>query len=489
MTELSLKADFDFTLTHAWPLGIVQEDGKNVGFAMDLFDLGFFRSVDHYYDNILRKEISDTRLLALPNLVLIAKNLCIELDRFHKKNIFLIDIKPQNIVVNTTTNEVVLLDCDGFAIEKDTVFYPANLISMDYIAPEVTAKKLRPENLGIAQDLYALSVLIFQILNRGLHPYSGKFKFDVNVTTNDDKAALGFYAYGVSTRVEIAPHVSSLHKMWPDRILTNLEAGFVSGKRANAAEWLAIFDSIEREKGFVRCENFPQNSQHIKFRDKECMQCRLDNLQITHAPKAPDKPKKYPLPPPIPSVPPPPKGISNSNGWIVVVILGFLALITLVNRNDSDANSSRVSNNDTAWTKCSDNPKKCDQSELCKKATTIKNGKRVWTTNNRYLRHVFEAKARESQRAGALYCNVKSKRSAKSEPPSTYVHHLNKSIIGYDILPNGIRNVGYSECLQRCAGKSACKAVSYIVRDRSCWLKPQTYPLTLRAGVKTAIKK
>ena len=49
MTELSSKAEFSFTKKHAWPIGIIQENGKNIGFAMPLFDISKFLSLDHFY--------------------------------------------------------------------------------------------------------------------------------------------------------------------------------------------------------------------------------------------------------------------------------------------------------------------------------------------------------------------------------------------------------------------------------------------------------
>ena len=282
ITELGCEDEFSFVKTHAWPMGIIQKGSQNIGFAMDLFDLDSFKTVDHYYDNILRKQITETHLLALPNLMLIAKNLSLEIAKFHKKNIFLVDVKPQNIAINTVTNEVIILDCDGFSFEKEGVRYPAGFVSPDYIAPEVTINKLSPTVLGLGQDLYALSVLIFQILNRGLHPYSGISKVDVEMHTNDDKATLGQYAYGNLENVTITPHVSSLHRHWEKNILSALENCFTAGARNSASRWVSIFESIERGKGYVRCDKFPQNALHIKFRDKNCMQCKLDGLQITH---------------------------------------------------------------------------------------------------------------------------------------------------------------------------------------------------------------
>jgi len=98
-------------------------------------------------------------------------------------------------------------------------FLLADLISTDYIAPEVINNKLLPSKLGEKQDLYALSVLIFQILNRGLHPFSGRtVTKGNNINTNDEKAAAGLFAYGKELSNRIKPHKSSLHEFWPDNI-------------------------------------------------------------------------------------------------------------------------------------------------------------------------------------------------------------------------------------------------------------------------------
>ena len=97
LTELGNDQEFSFVKTHAWPLGIIQKDSQNIGFAMELFDLGSFKTVDHYYDNILRSQISDTKLLALPNLILIAKNLSIEIHK--KENLLLFDHKQHHLIL------------------------------------------------------------------------------------------------------------------------------------------------------------------------------------------------------------------------------------------------------------------------------------------------------------------------------------------------------------------------------------------------------
>jgi serine/threonine protein kinase len=434
LTELGHDQEFSFVKTHAWPLGIVQKDQQSIGFAMELFDLDSFKTVDHYYDNILRAQISDTRLLALPNLVLIAKNLSLELGKFHQNNIHLIDIKPQNIAINTVTNEVIILDCDGFSFGKDNVHYPADFVSADYIAPEVTINKSPPQTLGLGQDLYALSVLIFQILNRGLHPYSGVSKVEIQVHTNDDKATLGnYYAYGKIDNPAVAPHVSSLHRHWEDNILSALESCFTGSVRTSAADWVQIFEGIEHSKGYVRCDKFQQDSLHIKFRDKECLQCHLDGLQITHTP--PQKPSFDPLPPPAPSKPPPtvPKKMSGFAKFLLASIL--VLIVWAFFKNGETTNARRTTSPVTTVTdtpelvarNCYKNVKFCNKKQLCFLATTTVNGRPSWiATTATFSKYMREAKTR------GLTCGVKTSSnssSGKKVCSSTFPQNCSKDLL------------------------------------------------------------
>lgn len=436
MTDLSQRVGYEFVKTHAWPLGLIQSEGKNIGFAMPLYDLGLFSTIDNYYDNILRKNVKDTRLLAVTNLILIAKNLCVEIDKLHAKNIHLIDIKPQNIVINTTTNEVVLLDCDGFSIEKDNIRFPGSLISADYIAPEVTINKLLPKDLGQDQDLYAISVLIFQLLNRGLHPYSGKLAIETEATTNDDKAALGNYAYGLLKNEKITPHVSSLHTMWPEQIVSLLEDCFTFRRRAPASEWIDTFDAIERNKGYVRCDKAPEDHLHIKFRDKECMECKVSKLQAAHKPPKPSTPEVTRIPPYIPPSPPP--KANESSFWTFVGIIGFVIFVIFSANYDSGTSDRSQSTQNTPVVKCSNStPNFCSSNDVCTRATYYSDGKLSWTTAAVSSGYVKEAKKRK------LSCNVNSTAAQNS---------------------CGILNLG------ACTSARVCNAATYTSANGKKWL-------------------
>ena len=331
MTEYSYDATYSFTKKHAWPIGIIQENGTNVGFAMPLFDTSKFLSLDHFYDNILKSSVKDKNLLALPNLGLLCKNLANLMAEFHKHKIYLIDVKPQNIAVNLENNEVILLDCDGFSIRGNNgKVFAADLISTDYIAPEVINNKLLPSKLGEKQDLYALSVLIFQILNRGLHPFSGRtVAKGNNINTNDEKAAAGLFAYGKELSNRIKPHKSSLHEFWPDNLRYSFDKTFIDGKRLTALAWSKVFSEIENKKAYARCSRYPNEASHIRFKGKECMHCFTQALpKVAINNKAPNKSKR-PVQPKLILAKSPPNPHSNQDISFWKIILGIGVVIFL----------------------------------------------------------------------------------------------------------------------------------------------------------------
>jgi DNA-binding helix-hairpin-helix protein with protein kinase domain len=298
---------------------------------MPLFDTSKFLSLDHFYDNILKSSVKDKNLLALPNLGLLCKNLANLMAEFHKHKIYLIDVKPQNIAVNLENNKITFLDCDGFSIRGNNgKVFAADLISTDYIAPEVINNKLLPSKLGEKQDLYALSVLIFQILNRGLHPFSGRtVAKGNNINTNDEKAAAGLFAYGKELSNRIKPHKSSLHEFWPDNLRYSFDKTFIDGKRLTALAWSKVFSEIENKKAYARCSRYPNEASHIRFKGKECMHCFTQALpKVAINNKAPNKSKR-PVQPKLILAKSPPNPHSNQDISFWKIILGIGVVIFL----------------------------------------------------------------------------------------------------------------------------------------------------------------
>lgn len=66
--------------------------------------------------------------------------------------------------------------------------------------------------LGAFVGSYALAVILFQLLNRGTHPFQGIITDpDITCSTNDEKAALGLYSYGTIRNFQIKPRPQSTH--------------------------------------------------------------------------------------------------------------------------------------------------------------------------------------------------------------------------------------------------------------------------------------
>lgn len=62
-----------------------------------------------------------------------------------------------------------MFDCDGFSIQGEQARFPAEFVSEEYIYPEGMAQSC--EDMGEEQDKFALAVIIFKLLNNGIHPF------------------------------------------------------------------------------------------------------------------------------------------------------------------------------------------------------------------------------------------------------------------------------------------------------------------------------
>jgi len=201
-----------------WPLRLLydSQSGRVVGYLMKLVDLKSSFTLDYFYDHNLRKKLSSPEEGALSCRLEIAQNLSKVVADLHKLGHYCIDFKPQNIRVFKSTHVVTLIDSDGFSVvDRAGIRYPADLVSTDYIAPEATNSHLKADSLGEQQDLYALAVIIFQLLNQGLHPFQGIPPQNYNApATNDEKAALGLYPYGKTRHPVIRPNPQSIHRFF-----------------------------------------------------------------------------------------------------------------------------------------------------------------------------------------------------------------------------------------------------------------------------------
>lgn len=267
----------------AWPIGIIEDDrGDEVGVLLPLVDNRESFSLDHYYDQVLFKKLNSLDEAALSYKLEIAKNLSKIVADLHRHKHYFIDCKPQNIRVFKRHHVVTLLDCDGFSINGKDTRFPAELLSTDYIAPEAQRLSSAPSALGEPQDQYALAVILFQILNRGTHPFQG-IVTDLLVTanTNDEKAAAGLYPHGLTGNQRIKPRPQSTHHLWDTNTRKLFDRAFTAdtpSTRPTAQDWADHFEQLLAKKTLVRCDRFPNDLEHIRFRGLDCPECYLTAL-------------------------------------------------------------------------------------------------------------------------------------------------------------------------------------------------------------------
>ena len=286
---------------YAWPLALVRESGPSaspgVGYAMSVIDAKKSKTLDYFFDHNLSKSLENANSKALSFKIEILRNLSELIEELHELGHIFVDLKPQNVRVFEGTNIVTFLDCDGFTIGPlggvecvvGAKSFRSTMVSPDYVAPEIMRRANRNDPIGVEQDEYALAVMIFQMLNNGIHPFQGVIKdSNTNAPTNDDKAAMGLYPHGITPNPRITHRPQSVHDTWLDETRFLLDRAFVAGnKRPTATEWKQHFDKILTQKLLVRCSGRPSDATHIRFRDKDCPACRRLQYRKAQPPPAP----------------------------------------------------------------------------------------------------------------------------------------------------------------------------------------------------------
>jgi len=226
----------------AWPEAkLYDRSGRFIGFLMPEID--FNRSTSLV--NLLQK--SSRRIEKLSDYygyrVLVARNLASVFVELHRAGHHMIDMKPANLRFYPTVSWMAVVDTDGFSITGKTGRIAADVVSDEYIAGESWQRP--PRELGEQQDLFALAVIIFQLLNNGLHPFAGSAGGSAQATDLQARILEGLYAYGLRTRSELVPSAASVHRMFRRGTRALFDSAFVPARgRPSAEEWRDHLDVL-----------------------------------------------------------------------------------------------------------------------------------------------------------------------------------------------------------------------------------------------------
>ena len=254
----------------AWPEALLENEyGFCVGYLMPLIDLSQAASLDHFMQKAIRQKLKLTE--KYEHRLQAAYNLCTMVAALHEKGHYIVGLKPSNVYVYKQSMLIAILDCDGFSIRGENGRYPAEFVSEEYIYPE--GMKQNCDQMGEEQDKFALAVILFKLLNNGIHPFSGvPRKQGVPNLTIQERIAAHHYAYGSWADLYQAPHPYSIHDYFAKDTLELFDRAFVKGmKRPSAAEWERHLRNLLQN--LRPCK---KNPDHAYFTSKGCGLCLME---------------------------------------------------------------------------------------------------------------------------------------------------------------------------------------------------------------------
>jgi hypothetical protein len=261
----------------AWPKALLRdEQGRFVGFVMPAVDIAATSELEC----VLQEK--QARRLGLPTglgaRLTLAANLAAVIAELHRRQHRVVDLKPVNLRFYPRSLYLAMLDCDGFSIQGQGERFPGPQFTVDYLAPEFHGGELGPAGEE-AQDRFALAVVVFQLLNFGIHPYRGR-PLDERVPTDIPSRIAGrFYAYGQAPHPRLQPNPSSGHAAMPAELRTLFDRAFAGppAARPSGLEWAALLRNYA-QRSQQRLANCSRDDAHQHFTGLACAACARDGL-------------------------------------------------------------------------------------------------------------------------------------------------------------------------------------------------------------------
>ncbi|HST62804.1 MAG TPA: ankyrin repeat domain-containing protein [Longimicrobium sp.] len=284
-----------------WPTHLVEDaEGRFRGYAMPRVELDRAVLAESLLSRKTRQAYGLPEAYGLR--VTAASNLAAVVEALNARGHHVVDLKPVNAYVYRDTFFVALLDCDGFSIQDVSgERFPAHQYTPDYIAPEALVGKLAPEALGEAQDRFALAVLVFQLLNGGVHPFQGVPAPGVPVPPSTaERMTRWMYAYGRQPNPFLRPSPWSIHEAFDEatRDLFDRAFGEDPAARPDAGEWRRhLARHADPASGALRrCAADPAHALFADGPSAECLQCALDAKRGAAVQAARPRPAPAPAP-------------------------------------------------------------------------------------------------------------------------------------------------------------------------------------------------
>lgn len=331
----------------AWPDHLVEDvSGNGIGFLMPEVDFKSTFSLVTYTEPRESQRFLTPEQRSLRRRVTIARNICSLMADLHALGHAFVDFKDQNVRIYPAAGMVAFVDNDGFRIEGvGGKVFPGLHTTPTYNSPESVSGQR--QQLDLNHDRFVLGILLFRLLNFGIHPFQGvpaphlisnNAPFDI-----DHFIAQQLYPYGVRRSQDLRPTQRSIHECWDVKTVAMFEQTFLSKdptKRITASQWARHFDELD-QSGFRKCQNHPNDIEHVHFINRYCPVC---GKKTSTPPSPPPAPPTGPVPI---NTPTPPNSNPASGGlpppeknpvtglkiiWAVVLFVLLLCFNFYINR-------------------------------------------------------------------------------------------------------------------------------------------------------------
>ncbi|MEH6419389.1 hypothetical protein, partial [Pseudomonas sp. CGJS7] len=261
----------------AWPDAVVRDErGRFIGFSMPALDVDSTSEVEQVLQE--RQARAAGLPVGLGHKVTLAANLASVLAALHAQHHYVVDLKPVNLRFYRASLYIALLDCDGFSIQGRGRRFHAPQYTPDYLAPEYQIRAL-DEAGEETQDRFALAVVIFQLLNFGIHPYSGRPAHDRVPTDVPGRIRERCYAYARRGNPAMQPNPVSAHAMMPTQLRDLFDRAFgdVPAARPSSSEWGdALRAYAQPSRGLIVVCG--KNREHQHYAGQACASCARHEL-------------------------------------------------------------------------------------------------------------------------------------------------------------------------------------------------------------------
>jgi DNA-binding helix-hairpin-helix protein with protein kinase domain len=262
----------------AWPVAELWRGQQFAGFIMERID--FDRTMELDYLLTHRQALREGFAVDVGKLVAVCFNLASVVNCLHQHQIAIVDLKPVNLKVYKQALYVAIMDCDGFQIRAPDFVSDAPQVTPEYLAPEFHGTTVpRPQE----QDRFALALIIFRLLNYGIHPYTGLAERSMSYPAElAQRIPQGLYPYGKQPHRQVHPAPASMHHCLPDDLRDLFDRAFQAGSsaRAPAWQWASVLGDYARREHqrLVSCAQ-----GHLHFRDLPCASCERQRFLAGHA--------------------------------------------------------------------------------------------------------------------------------------------------------------------------------------------------------------